>query len=375
MSCSNCYNGCTEIVSDRCVKYTGIDIPILEIKTGDSLSYVEQALIQFLVSTLNGSGIKITLPQTAYCEVVTKYLPTCGDVTALTLFEALVKAACDLQEQIDTINSTLTTLNADYTIGCLTGVTASSDTHAIVQAIITKLCQIDVSLTALSINVNTNYVKIADINTYIANYINSTAPSSKYYNKMVPYTAVEYYGPLTGNFDGTGAGIAAGPWEKIYLCNGQNGTPDKRGVVPVGVTDGTMGGGTMNAKVNPATPGGFNPTYTLGGVIQGNNSVTLTIGQIPAHTHPGSSSNTVISPNPHTHVITPNNPGFVSTIFDPTPTGPGAFITEVNAGGPLLADDVELTANTTITIAEQGQNLPHANNQPALACYYIMYRP
>ena len=363
MSCSNCYNGCTEIVSDRCVKYTGIDIPILEIKTGDSLSYVEQALIQFLVSTLDGSGIKITLSQTAYCDVVTKYLPTCGDVTALTLFEALVKAACDLQEQIDDIDATLTTLNADYTIGCLSGVTASSDTHDIVQAIITKLCQIDVTLTALSINVNTNYVKIADINTYIAAYIASTGTSTKYYTKMVPYVAVEFYPTpaILANFSGSGVG--SGDWEKIYFCNGSNGTPDKRGVVPVGLTDGQMGGGTMNSKVNPATPGGFNPTYSLGGGIIGDNSVTLTVGSMPSHTH---TNNFAISPNPHKHGL-------------PDQWNEGGSGHIASGGGtdqaPLPETTKDVSLSITGTIAQEGGGLPHQNNQPALACYYIIYLP
>jgi microcystin-dependent protein len=361
MSCSNCYNGCTEIVSDRCVKYTGIDVPILEIKTGDSLSYVEQALIQFLVSTLDGSGIKITLPQTAYCDVVTKYLPTCGDVTALTLFEALVKAACDLQEQIDDIDATLTTLNADYTIGCLSGVTASSDTHAIVQAIITKLCQIDVTLTALSINVNTNYVKIADINTYIAAYIASTGTSTKYYTKMVPYVAVEFYPTpaILANFSGSGVG--SGDWEKIYFCNGSNGTPDKRGVVPVGLTDGQMGGGTMNSKVNPATPGGFNPTYSLGGGIIGDNSVTLTVGSMPSHTH----------------TATVN-------LVDPGHTHDYAGVDGASGGGDSTRESIPTTRTTqssttgitvSVTNSQEGFGLPHQNNQPALACYYIIYLP
>ena len=149
-NCSNCYNGCTEIVSDQCVRYTGLDVPVLGIQTGDSLSYVEQALITFLTSTLDGTGIVITLPEGTYCELVTSYLPTCGDITAVNLFEALVKSACDLQEQVDAVVAELAILNGDYTVGCLTGVTSSSDTHAVVQAIITKLCQIDVSLTALA---------------------------------------------------------------------------------------------------------------------------------------------------------------------------------------------------------------------------------
>ena len=64
--CSNCYNGCTEIVSDKCVRYTGIDVPILGIQTGDSLSFVEQCIITFLTSTLDGTGIKLTI----YPEII-----------------------------------------------------------------------------------------------------------------------------------------------------------------------------------------------------------------------------------------------------------------------------------------------------------------
>jgi hypothetical protein len=45
MPCSNCYNGCTEIVSDKCVKYTGLDVPALGIQNGDSLNFIEASLI------------------------------------------------------------------------------------------------------------------------------------------------------------------------------------------------------------------------------------------------------------------------------------------------------------------------------------------
>ena len=142
-TCSNCYNGCTEIVSDRCVKYTGIDVPVLGIQTGDSLSFVEQALITFLVSTLDGTGVKIDLAPTVVCELVNKYLPTCGDLSIVDISKALIEAACDLQVQVTANTNAIVTLNADYTIGCLTGVTSSSDTHAIVQAVINKLCALD----------------------------------------------------------------------------------------------------------------------------------------------------------------------------------------------------------------------------------------
>lgn len=358
MSCSNCYNGCTEIVSDKCVKYTGVDVPILEIKTGDSLSYVEQALIQFLVSTLDGSGIKITIPQSAYCDVVTKYLPTCGDITVVTLFEALVKSACDLQEQITTIDETIGEINADYDVDCLTGVEATSGTHDVLQAVITKLCELGVDLTALTIDLETNYVKLADLDALIAAYLSSIGETgTKYYTKMVPYTAVEYYGSLTGNFDGTGAGI--GDWEKIYLCNGQNNTPDKRGRVPVGATT-TPGTLPMDADV---IPGGFNPTYALN-TKAGTNSVTLNVNQMPSHTHV---PNLVIIPNPHNHSL--NNGGAAQGGgADPTQA-----IMRTSPGGTFTTGPEILTIAGNLS--DTGGGLPHANNQPALACYYIMYIP
>jgi len=37
MSCQNCFNGCVEITSDKCVRYKGEDFPILGISTGDTL--------------------------------------------------------------------------------------------------------------------------------------------------------------------------------------------------------------------------------------------------------------------------------------------------------------------------------------------------
>lgn len=100
MSCSNCFNGCAEIVSDQCVRYTGIDVPVLGIKNGDSLSFVEQALITFLTSTLDGTGIKIDINPAIICNLVKQHLPTCGDLTVVDFITALIKAACDLQTQM-----------------------------------------------------------------------------------------------------------------------------------------------------------------------------------------------------------------------------------------------------------------------------------
>ena len=229
-NCSNCYNGCTEIVSDRCIKYTGIDVPVLGIQTGDSLSFVEQSLITFLTSALNGTGINPIIDPQIICNLVQANLPTCGDLSLNDMLTAIIKSTCDLQEQVDIIAADLAILNADYSIGCLSGVTASSDTHAIVQAVINKVCQLGVDLTALSLELHNQYVPIASspghpgVNDYIAAYLSTVSGiTTNYYNRMVPYVVETYYGSISG-FSVTGVG--SGVWQKIYLCNGLNGTPN-----------------------------------------------------------------------------------------------------------------------------------------------------
>jgi len=364
MSCESCYNGCVETVSDQCVRYTGLDSVPLDIQSGDNLQTVLQNIIDGLVPLFTGTGDKITLSAAIRCAIINGYLPapaTPNQWTSEQIFQALTKVVCNLQTQIGVVAADIATLNANYTIGCLTGVTASSDTHDIVQAIITKLCATATSLTALALDVSTNYVKLADLDALIAAYIASTSggASNQQYLKMVPYVAYEYYGPLT-NFDGTGTGLAANGFSKVYLCNGLNGTPDKRGRVPVGAIQ-LVPGGTPDPAVNPASDPLFNYNYAVGDTY-GANSITLSGTQIPAHTH---SVATTISPNPHSHgYITGQNPGVGwSGDNDYGNLGP------VNA----ITDPVTLVA--TSTAASFGGGLAHSNAQPALACYYIMYIP
>ncbi len=371
MSCSNCFNGCAEITSDKCVKYTGADIPALGISYGDTLLHVEEQLAKFIISTLDGTGIVIDVPQSVICDLIKKHLPTCPSYQLDELIITLIKAICDLQTQVTAIKADITALNADYTIGCLTGVTASSDTHQIVQAIITKLCSLDTGLTALILNVNTNYVKIADINSYIAAYLATLAPANKAYTKMVPYVAMPYFGQLS-NYPATGdalslTGAGIGYWEKIYLCNGLNFTPDLRGRSTVGTTDGTMGGPTMDTNVIPSA---FNPSYSLG-TKQGTNSISLTTAQIPAHNHSAANSATGI-----TRTITgtssqseaPNGSPVYPT-FNST-QGLGTAFTNPSGLTVTLTDPTH-----THTISDTGGGQPHSNNQPMMGAYYIMYIP
>jgi microcystin-dependent protein len=359
--CSDCYTGCAEIVSDRCIKYTGVDVPLFDIQKGDSLSYVEQALITFLAATVNGTGITIDIDDSLYCELVTQYLQECETVTALDLFKALVQAACNIQGQIDDINEILTTLNADYDVDCLDDVTNSSDTHAVLQAVIVKLCSVDSDLAALALNVETNYVQLSELNSLIAEYIASTTSATRYNTRMVPYTILPYAGSLS-NFDGTGAGITGTEWEEIYLCNGQNGTPDLRGRGIVGAIN-SVPGGALSSVVDPAVSA-FNPSYSLG-TLAGANSVTLTEAQLAAHSHTAS-----VNDPGHTHEY--------QIVTGHSYTGaPTAVISGSGATSPLTTsyDTSEEETGITVTVDSAGSGEAHANIQPVYATYFIMYIP
>ena len=373
MSCSNCFNGCTEIISDQCVRYTGNDIPALGISNGDTLAFVELQISTFIIDLSTGTGIIPIIDPADLCPLVSGFLPGSGDITLNDVISALLQSICSLKTSVTAIESTLTTLNANYTIGCLTGVTASSDTHDILQAAINKLCSTAADLTALELDVTTNYVALADLNTLIQAYLDSIAPSNLYKNSMVPYVAYEYYGPVTG-FDLTGAG--SGLFADVYLCNGNNGTPDKRGRVAAGVTTG-MGGGTMNPAVNP---GGANPNYTLS-FTTGQNAVTLSATEIPSHTHVATATSTA---DPHSHFIAKNS---TSNIGDLTPTSP--LTSEWDGGnnfsyrlksvagsadeGPTNNATVNVT--TSVVVSPTGGGVAHNNIQPTIGAYYIMYIP
>jgi len=358
-------------VSDECVRYTGINYEALGVETGDNLVSVEQAIMNALVPLLTGTGDAITLSAGDVCALVTGYLTAGLTHTSREWIIALSKGECDLQAQIVAIDNTLAILNANYTIGCLTGVTASSDTHDILQAVITKLCTTVADLAALTLDVDTNYVKLSDLDALIAAYLASQGGggSNQQYLKMVPYVAYEYYGSLT-NFDGTGAGLNSAGFYKVYLCNGLNGTPDKRGRVAVGAIQNVPPIGVgLDAAVNPANPG--NPNYAVFNTA-GANTVTLITSQIPSHSHSAVANSTgTISPNPHSH-------SYNSQITETTVSGlSGGAHPLGNSPTSSNTSTVNLTVDvsTSVTVSNTGSGAAHANIQPVIAAYYIMYIP
>jgi microcystin-dependent protein len=282
-----------------------------------------------------------------------------------------------LQTQITTIENKVNEINTEYTLNCISGVTDNTNTHGVLQAVITKLCSVNTALSALSLNVSTNYVKVSELNSLIAAYLSGGSSSTKLYHKMVPYTVVEFYGDITGKFDATGAGL--GEWEKIYLCNGNNGTPDKRGRVSVGVTTG-MGGGTLDTAVDPSNPG--NPNYSLG-TKYGSCMVSLNVTQIPSHSH--TATNTVIDAR-HFHYLSTvsgqtSKPALSSSTYLASLSNYGDDGNYVLGGTLEALPSVGKSSTSTTNISVQtslsniGGGLGHNNVQPSIGCYYIMYIP
>jgi microcystin-dependent protein len=379
MACNNCYNGCAQIISDKCVKYTGVDIPSLGIENGDTLCTVEQALANYLVTALDGTGIIPTINVTI-CDLVDRYLPESGDISIVDIVSALIQAACNLQIQIDGIVEDIDTLNADYTIGCLEGVVASSDTHAVLQAVITKLCAVDSSLsTLINSTLPNNYVLLSDLDTLIHDYLEEQTPLNYYYLRMVPWVVYPYYGDIN-NFSAAGIGNDATVWKDIYLCNGANGTPDMRGRVPVGATN-TPGQVAMNAAV---VPGGMNPTYNFGD-LKGSNGVIITQAQMPAHTHATGSSTAVQAAHYHYTFSNTKEAGTGSIVTAQTYPNVSAswssddsYEIEGSATAPTLGM-TSTPAAPVITLnvvnASTGTGDAHSNYQPSIVLYYIIHIP
>ena len=380
MACKNCYNGCAEVHADKCIKYTGPTIEELDIENGDSLYEVQQSILNLMIQFIDGSGIKPNIDLTILCDIVAKYLPTAKPEFDLNDYlTALIQAACDIQIQLDTLKARVDIINSPYDVQCLTPLPEplNSNTHLVLQATINRLCELSSAFEALVISLPTTYVKLEDLNDLIAAYLGSIADDGLISSRMVPHTVVEYYGPLS-NFDLSGAGLGA--WANIYLCNGNNGTPDKRGRVPVGATEG-VGGGPMASAVDPANAG--NPTYNLNTVL-GSNTVTLTsVSQIPSHSH---TATVTINQDSHSH-LTVASGGNITTLTNAVPIkrvstdGSGGStnyeLDGTDAGVANIGKTSSVTPNISVSVANssEGGVDSHNNIQPVLACYYIMYIP
>lgn len=377
MSCNGCFSGCSEITPDKCVRYTGANIASLEISTGDNLYSVIDKITQYLLTSLDGSGIDISIDGGYLCDLVTGYL---GASTRLDdIIVAIVRSLCDVQDQITDVVTDVASIEANYTVDCLAGVTASSGTHDIVQAIITKLCALSSSFTNLVNNLPSTYVAISDLNDLIQDYLDSISAGSLVKEKMIPYVAYPFFDAGSGNFSVDGSGL--GNWIDVYLCNGLNGTPDLRGRVIVATTTG-MGGRAFDSAVDPNIAG--NPSYVLN-ATGGQNNVTLSTDQLPSHSHNTSIS---ITDNGHSHFEfvnqtknTQENDTLTNSNYSYRKLRDSSNSDNYDIQGSISAPTVGKTSlettgiSATLTNPTVGNSESHTNIQPVIAANYIMFIP
>lgn len=364
MACKDCFNNCTDgIISDGCVQYTGPAIPLLGICTGDQLSTFESKVANALLTALDGTGITPTNVTLANCQYLSDLLGVKAPNLS-NLLQLLIDANCSLKTMVDTINQTLATQNGTvWDLRCLTGLPPQPTSNQIVQAIIALLCTLNSTVAQFP----STYVQASDLVNLVTPIVqqiitaaNSSNGVAQQNTKMVPNVAYEYYGSLS-NFDAGGVGITSLGYQKVYICNGANGTPDKRGRVAVGAVK-NVPGGALDAAVDPAVNPN-NPNWNLLDKA-GENFHVLTLNEIPAHTH-------AINDPGHTHALT-----FVNYI-NISDNGAGTNIPTLgsNPGPGITVQNVVTRQMTGITVASAGGGQGHITYQPSIAANYIMYIP
>lgn len=349
MACKDCFSNCNDFVNDNCVKYTGDTIPVLGICKGDPVSKVEQVIIEKVLEFAEGKNIILGDINLETCPELLQILNG-EDPTLERLISILWKNQCTLKELIGTSSP------VSFNTACLSGLPENPTKDQILQAALNKIC----SMSSVVDSLPATYVKISDLQNLVQQIIqqNSETPSGgvQYKDRMPPNVALPYFGSLN-NFDNTGKGISALGWDKVYLCNGSNGTPDLRGRTLVGAVR-NIPGGALDTAVNPANPLNIAPVdYAMGDKF-GENFVKLTTNEIPSHSHP-------VNDPGHRHTLPPN-------VHQDGNAAGG------EGGSNEKAPRVTLytTTNTTgISIGATGGGQAHNNRQPSIACAFIMYIP
>lgn len=339
MSCIDCLENCPEQFPDKCLKYTGADIESLDICTGDSLYSVNAKLIAAIQTALDGTGITIEdLTGCSYFSVADSTLPT--------LIQDIITKICELKEDVTDIEEQIgasTSFNTD----CLDDLPSSPTRDEILQAALNKLCEVNTALEG----VTDDYVKSSDLCSLVTACLASSS-STQYNTRMVPYIAYPYHGPLS-NFDSSGIGITANGFQKVYICNGSNGTPDYRGRSPLGANT-NVPGGLLDTAVDPALAA--NAGYSVvSGTKKGAYTHTLSVAESASHNHEV------------------DDPGHVHNF-------PGQKDSSHASGGSSQeyrdkATQQTAPASTGITLEAAGGDQPHNNTHPVIGCNFIMYIP
>src|SRR5688572_3268303 len=117
--CRDCLQNCPLIVPDKCVQYTGPDIPELGICQGDTLFQLEAAMVERLLSFSDGTGITLSELVTSECDFMEDQLGVLPK-TLQNVLQILWDTGCTLHGMITEINDEIAN-NPVFNTACLTG--------------------------------------------------------------------------------------------------------------------------------------------------------------------------------------------------------------------------------------------------------------
>ena len=280
---------------DTSVIYTGPAIPSLGICTGDTLSEIEADILQQIINYSTGVGINLPDIDLTQCACFTQAVGCCGPTSCQSLtciMQAYLDCLCTLYTDVQVLTTKVGAMyDGPYDLACLQNLTSTSKLPDIVQEVIYELCTAEAAIVNLQTQITNLTTGLpTTIGNFMSNAIRScqtgsvtkTGSGATFQVTFGGFAPVGSVLPWVGNPAGVftaGVGNSPGPMCGWNLANGANGTVDMRGYFPVGVNDGTMGGGSQNPEVdNAVNPG---QTYGLGshaGAIQ----VQLSSAQIPS---------------------------------------------------------------------------------------------
>lgn len=283
------------ISSDEVI-YQGPPNTELGICTGDTMTEVEQAIINRVMGiTFDGKDITLESIVLELCDDI-KNIVGNNPKTILNITEALIKYSCVLKSRIDTLQGSVigSIGNTAVDFKCVTPPVSFSFTSGL-QAIINDYCVTKAVVNQLATNSGSTTIVDEKIYTSLNSLIstpggnglkktvdsNSQQVSYSITGVVPPETALPYFGSLS-YFDSSGKGLSGTRMEGWYLCNGNNGTPDMRGFVPVGAIQGVPGG-NVDPSVDPSSDPSLNYAVNQ---IGGRAKVTLVPNNLPPHTHP-----------------------------------------------------------------------------------------
>jgi hypothetical protein len=281
-----------KLTPDTGIVYTGPAISALGICTGDRLNEIEAVLLQKVIDYSTGVGISIPNIDLTTCEAFVGCITCCGTCTDLPcLLECYKNTICTIWGDLETLKDEIDTLlNGPYNATCLTGITTTSPLNVIIQQLITEFCNLKTAFGVLQTSVNGF---VSGINTTIGNFLtnsiktcqgssaievtNSGASVEFFFKGFVPIGGIiSWAGDTVGKFDSTGNGITNTDWCGWAICNGNNGTPNMLGLIPVMATNISIG------TPQPISGRSF-PYSTIGGEYE--HTLTGNESGIPLHGH------------------------------------------------------------------------------------------